>query len=181
MKHKTPNVVDVTDAPVNRRVILKSVVLSSAGLSVLPAVWTKPVVNSVLLPAHAQASAVIACPMLTTGAGSFSVGSASGTCGLSFELISGDASIPIDVISITNTTPVGTDAVTYSGGTSGSVTATSGLVVNWVGQAIGAPFACAAAAPVPVNEVTFTATYNCASDPAVQTMTFSLQTIAASL
>jgi len=175
MKYKTPNVIN---ASVDRRAVLKSVAFSGASLSILPSSWTKPVVNSVFLPAHAQASV---CPVLAIGNGTFSAGSAPGTCGLSFELLSGDAATPIDIIDITNSTPTGSDAVTYSGGTSGSVTATSGLPVNWVGQAVGAPFACATAAPVPINEITFTAEYNCAGDPTVQTMTFSLQAIAASL
>lgn len=183
MKQKTPN---VTKPSMERRSVLKSVALSGAGLSVLPSAWTKPVVNSVLLPAHAQTTAmpppVVECPMLITGNGTFSAGSAAGTCGLSFEFLSGDAANAIDVISITNTAPVGTDAVTYSGGTSGSVTATGGLSVNWVGQAVGAPFACGPGGSVdPINEITFTVTYNCASNPEIQTMTFSLQAIAASL
>ena len=180
MKNKTPNVVDVNSTPINRRIALKSFAFSGASLSLLPSSWTKPVVNSVLLPAHAQTS-VIECPVLSVGNGTFSAGSAPGTCGLSFEFVSGDATTPLNVISIANTTLVGTDQVTYSSGTSGSVTATSGLGVVWLGQAVGAPFACAADAPVPINDVTFTVTFNCADNPAVQTMTFSLLAVAANL
>lgn len=193
MKHKTPN---VTKPSIERRSVLKSVALSGAGLSVLPSAWTKPIINSVLLPVHAQTTTMptptppppppppppVECPMLTIGNGTFSAGSAAGTCGLSFELLSDDAATPVDIISIMNTAPVGTDAVTYSSGTSGSVTAASGLSVNWLGQAVGAPFACGPGGSVdPINEITFTVTYNCASNPDVQTMTFSLQAIAATL
>ena len=185
MKNKTPNVVDVNSTPINRRIALKSFAFSGASLSLLPSSWTKPMVNSVLLPAHAQTSVIevepeVECQVLSVGNGTFSAGSAPGTCGLSFEFVSGDATTPLNVISIANTTPVGTDQVTYSSGTSGSVTA-SGLGVVWLGQAVGAPFACAADAPVPINDVTFTVTFNCADNPAVQTMTFSLLAVAASL
>lgn len=158
--------------PSSRRAVLKSVALSGAALSVLPSTWTKPVVNSVLLPAHAQTSV---CASVIFGNATSSVGSGGAVCGLSFELLSGDAAASIDIISITNTAPVSPDAVTYPSGTSGSVTATSGLSVNWVGAAIGAPFTCS---PLDaINEITFTVTYNCASDPTVQTATFSLQAI----
>jgi len=182
MKKKQVNAVNT---PIHRRVLLKSAVFSGVSLSVLPRSWTKPVVNSVLLPAHAQTSDVpdpaLVCPVVTFGSGTFSAGSAPGTCGLSFQFLSGDAGVPVDIISITNSVLVGTDQVTYSNGTSGTATATSGLTANWVGQSIGAPFACAADAPVPINDVTFTVTYNCADNPTLLTMTFSLSAIAASL
>lgn len=173
MKQKQSQVVAV-----QRRYVLKSVALSGTVLAALPAKWQKPVVDSVLLPAHAQATV---CPLLVVGNGSFSPGSVPGTCGISFELLSGDSAININILSITNSALVGTDAVTYSGGTAGSVGSSSGLSVNWVGQAVGAPFACATSAPVAVNEVTFDVTYNCDAGPEVQMMTLSLQAIAASL
>ena len=162
-----------------KRRVLKSVALAGAAAAVLPSQWKKPVLNSIVLPAHAQSSPI--CPELSVLNGTFGPGSAPGTCGLNFQFVSADASQGLDIISVVNTTPVGTDTVTYAGGTAGSVTATAGLTVAWVGQAVGAPFACASDAPVPVNEITFTVTYNCSIDSTVQTMDFSLQTIAAGL
>lgn len=173
MKHKKT---DLVNKQVNRRTLLKSVALSGAALSVLPSSWTKPVVNSVLLPVHAATTA--ACPALVFGAATSTAGSGT-ICDVSFQFLSADPAVPLNVISISNTPPAGTDTVTYAGGTSGSVTATSGLAVNWVGQAAGAPIACDA--PVPLADITFTVTYNCESDATEQTVTFSLLEIAASI
>ncbi len=153
-------------------------VLAGTSTKIAPGKWTKPLLSSVILPAHAQTSV---CPALVVGNTSFGPGSAPGTCGLNFELLSGDAAQDLTIVSVTNSTPVGMDAVSYPGGTTGTASSTSGLAIAWVGQAVGAPFACATAAPVPINEISFTVTYNCAGDTVVQTLVLSLQAIAAAI
>lgn len=143
-------------------------------------VWTAPTIAVVSLPAHAQTSVVLPpCPSLVLDNLTFSAGSAPGTCGLSFSILSGDAAQSVDIIEVSNTTPTGTDMINYAPANSGQVTSTAGLTVIWLGQAVGAPFACANAAPVPINEITFTVTYRCSINPDVQTVTFTLSEAAA--
>lgn len=178
MKRNT-NTSKVVNTCSKRRVVLKSAVLSGSALSILPSAWTKPIVNSVIMPAHAQTS--LPCPEVIVGNSAFSVGSAAGTCGLSFEFLSADAAMPLNILSIQNSAPVGTDAVTYASGTTGVVTSVSGLSVNWVGQSVGAPFACNTDTPVPVNDITFIVSYNCDNNSEVQTMSFDLIAVAAGL
>ena len=48
----------------DRRSVLKFTSLSASGILLAPRDWTKPVLNSVILPAHAQTSAN--CSMFTT-------------------------------------------------------------------------------------------------------------------
>lgn len=156
----------------DRRSALKTVLTGATILTVLPKQWQKPIINSVVLPAHAQASV---CPMLVLGNGTFSPGSAAGTCGLSIELLSSDPVEDLEILSISNSTLAMGDAVTYPMGTAGTVSSLIGLEINWVGQAVGAPFACSTNPPVPVNDIVFTVEFNCATGPEVQTMTFSLQ------
>ncbi|MGH1542560.1 MAG: hypothetical protein ACRBHB_19205 [Arenicella sp.] len=172
----------VSDKVANKRRTLRTLLtvssVAGASAAALPGQWKKPFMNAIVLPAHAQTSV---CPALVVGNSAFGPGSAPGTCGLSFELLSGDAAQDLVILSVSNSTPVGTDVVSYPSGTSGTASSTAGLAISWVGQAVGAPFACATAAPVPIDEVTFTVTYNCAGDAAVQTLTLSLQAIAASL
>ena len=49
----------------NRRKVLLGLTGGIAGASQLPSKWTKPVIDSVILPAHAQTSATTAAPTTT--------------------------------------------------------------------------------------------------------------------
>lgn len=50
-----------SEQPPIRRRLLQKLVASGAVAAVLPSKWTKPIVESVVVPAHAQASPVAAC------------------------------------------------------------------------------------------------------------------------
>jgi len=107
-----------------------------------------------------------------------SVGSPAAFCGLSFEILSADNAVPVDIISVSNTTPVGSDVIGYPNGTTGTITSVIGIPISWGGASFGAPFVCLDTV-TPTNDMTFTVEYNCASDPQVQTVTFLLSEIAA--
>lgn len=53
-----------------RRVLLKSTALAGVATQVLPTAWVKPVIDTVLLPAHAQTSMAMVDPSSSTDASS---------------------------------------------------------------------------------------------------------------
>jgi len=138
--------------------------------------WTPPALTVLCVPAHAMTS-VVACPGLVVGNFVKSVGSPAAFCGLSFELLSADSAVPLNIISISNTSPIGGDVVGYPNGTTGTVTSVSGIPISWGGASFGAPFVCLDTVS-PTNDMTFTVEYDCASDSEVQTVTFLLSEIA---
>lgn len=145
------------------------------------AVWHKPMVNSVVTPAHAQTSPVEpppppppppnpedVCPMIVTGNVVFGPVSGSNTppvCSVTFDVLSGMAGTPLTITSITNTMAADT-TITYD--SFGDVTDTTGSRVVWRGPATDAPFCTNFTV---VNEVTFTVTATCAAAPDAGTFT----------
>lgn len=155
----------------------RHLILGSLGVSAaLPTQWTKPLVNSVLTPAHAQMSPpppppdpdpvdpADVCPMIVFG--NVTSGPVSGspmppTCTVTFDVLSGDASASIDITDITVTMAADT-TVEFDGDPSfnGPVTATdaNGARITWTGPATNAPFC----VPVePIDDITFTVTATC--------------------
>ena len=162
-----------------RRELLKGVMGAGALSIALPDSWAKPIVNAVLLPAHAQTSA---CPEMVIGNVTF--GPQSGTptpavCRATFDVLSGDPAIPLNIISITNG-PLGAD-VTIIYDSFGEATDTTGPRVVWAGPDADAPF-CRIDQSVPTDDVTFTVTADCDVAGSVQiTQDFTLSEILALL
>jgi len=151
----------------------RHLVLGSIGVSAaLPTQWTKPLVNSVLTPTHAQMSppppppppAADVCPTIVFG--NVTSGPVSGspmppTCTVTFDILSGDAGTPISITDVTATSAADT-SITFDGaGTfSGPIAATdaTGVRIVWTGPATNAPFC----VPVePIDDITFTVTATC--------------------
>jgi len=156
-------------------------------------VWHKPIINSVVLPAHAETSpapedpadptpppppppppAEDVCPMII--AGNVLFGPVSGTnvppvCSATFEILSSDAATSLTIISITNgALPADT---TVSIQDLGVATDGSGPRVVWQGPATDAPF-CTDLEPVDDIVFTVTATCDAAENMGQFTQTFSL-------
>ena len=135
----------------NRRKLLMGL-----GTTTAAAVWHKPVVKSIVLPAHAQASI---CPMIVVSNVVF--GPVSGTtmppvCSTTFDVLSGDSVIPLDITSITTSTLAADTTVDVQD--LGTATNVVGPRVTWQGPASDAPF-CSDA--MPIDDVTFTVTATC--------------------
>ena len=135
------------------------------GSGVVVAAWHKPVINSIVTPAHAQMSPPVVdpeqlCPMIVIG--NVVLGPVSGTfvppvCSVTFDVLSGTAGTPLTIVEITNTTAADTTIV-YDG--FGEVTDTTGSRVVWRGPAPDAPFCSDLTV---INDVTFTVTATCAA------------------
>lgn len=136
-----------------RRQLLKGVV--SAGAL---AAWHKPIINSVVTPAHAQTSF---CPVLVFSNVVF--GPVSGismppVCQVTFDILSPDAT-PVTIINITDTSASVNTMITYD--TFGTdVTNAVGSRVVWQGEASDAPFC---SDLMPTEDVEFTITLSCAA------------------
>ena len=127
------------------------------GSGVAVAAWHKPVINSIVTPAHAQMSV---CPTIAVGNVVF--GPVSGTftppvCSVTFDVLSGSADMPLTIIEITNTVADDTTVV-YDG--FGEVTDIIGSRVVWRGPATDAPFCSNFTV---INDLTFTVTASCAA------------------
>ena len=141
-----------------------------AGASAL-AVWHKPIVNSVILPAHAQASVVGVCPTVTVENVLF--GPLSGVtvppvCSVTFDVFSSDPTEDVTIMSIDTSTLAAN--VTVDVQALGTATSSSGPRVVWQGPASDAPFC---SDLMPTNDVTFTVTLTCSSVPPGTTFTQS--------
>jgi len=155
----------------NRRKVLLGLGASSA-----VAAWHKPVINRIVTPAHAQASV---CPMITVGNVVF--GPVSGTttppvCTATFDVLSADSVITLNITSIdAGTLPADTTVDVQNLGTAG---ATAGPRVVWQGPATDAPFC---SDLTPVDDITFTITATCdaVTDGGMFTQTFLLSEILA--
>ncbi len=151
-------------------------------------VWHKPLVKSVITPAHAQMSPPVdppvdppvppqdVCPMITFG--NLTSGPVSGTnvppvCNATFEILSADAATPITIISIENSAlPADT---TLDIQDLGAATDGSGPRVIWRGPATDAP---SCSDIVPTGDITFTVTATCeAANMGEYQQTFSLAAI----
>ncbi len=168
MSKKTTTITTTTSSTSHRRSLLKGVLGISAAAVVLPNRWTKPVVNAVLLPVHAQSSPVPECPAIVIGNVTF--GPQSGTpavpvCVVSFDVLSSDPAIPLTITAITNG-DLGDD-VTITYDSFGEATDTTGPRVIWAGPASDAPFC---SDNTPIDDVTFTVTATCAVTDSVEIM-----------
>jgi len=159
--------------------------LGGAGAIVLtlPSKWSEPIINSVMTPAHAAASA---CPMIVTQAlSSETLSGGSTDCLLNFDVLSSDATMPLSITNITTAPFAGDATVMFDGqpAFAGPVQATNltGPRVVWSGDAVGGAFECADL--VPVDDVVFTITATCDAasehDPQEFTLTISLTEIIA--
>lgn len=162
----------------NRRKILLGIGSGSA-----LAAWHKPIIGNIVTPAHAQTSPTPAdlCPMILIG--NILIGPVSGTsavpvCSLTFDVLSGDASAPLTITSITNSALADNNEVTYD--SFGEATDTTGPRVVWRGPASDAPFC---SDFTPIDDLTFTVTATCDAVPGMETFSqdFSLAEILASV
>ena len=138
----------------------RKVVLSTLGLSVLgvalPTQWSKPVINAVISPAHAQMSPT--CPDLVVGNAvitSAVSGQPVGSCSISFDILSSDPAVPLNVTSIANNAAAG--VIINVSAPTGMVTDSSGINITWIDVA---PVCTGTAAQI-INDVTFTITAEC--------------------
>lgn len=128
---------------------------------VLPSQWSKPIVNAIVLPAHAQTSeppVEPTCSRAATGNvvfGPISGGGAQPQCTVTFDVLSAD-STEIIITNIENSALLNGASVTYNG--FGTATQTTGPRVVWQGNAVEAPF-CSTVSPS--DPVSFTVTYTC--------------------
>ncbi len=122
------------------------------------AAWHKPVINSIITPAHAQMSV---CPMITIGnvvTGPVSGSNVPPVCSITFDVLSGTAGTPLTITAIdAGTLPADT---TFTVDSLGTATETVGPRIIWRGPATDAPFCTNIAL---INDVTFTVTATCAS------------------
>jgi len=156
----------------NRRKVLLGLGLGS-GL----AAWHKPMINSVVLPAHAQ---MTFCPEgLMTG--NASAGPISGTpangCTIEFEILSADPGAVVEVLSIDNTSTGDSDSVITVLG-DGLASGVTGPRITWIGVASDGPF-CSDVSPVtqPITDVTFTVTATCDDSATQFTQDFTLSSV----
>lgn len=120
--------------------------------------WRKPLMDAVVLPAHAQMSV---CAMITLGnvvTGPVSGSSTPPVCQATFDVLSATAGMTLDIISVTTSTLPAN--VTVSIDPPGPATDSTGPRIVWRGPSLEAPFCI----PVtPQDEVTFTVTATCAA------------------
>jgi hypothetical protein len=143
---------------------------SSAALSV----WQKPIINSIVMPAHAQTSPIPPmpadlCPMIVIGnivAGPVSGTTTPAVCSVTFDVLSGTPGTPLTITSITNSALEANNTVVYD--VFGEATDTTGPRVVWRGPASDAPFCTDL---MPIDPVTFTVTATCAAVPSMDTFT----------
>ena len=154
----------MTQSSMNKR---RKILLGIASGSAVAA-WHKPMINQVITPAHAQTSPVDPpplptpqelCPMITTGNVVFGPVSGNNTppvCTATFDVLSGDSAVPLDIISIeTGTLPADTTVDIQDLGTA---TDSMGPRVVWQGPATDAPFC---SDLMPIDDITFTITATC--------------------
>jgi len=134
--------------------------------AVLPAQWTKPLINSVLMPAHAQMSPdplpnpEDVCPMIVVGNVLFNPVSGTNTppvCVVTFDVFSSDATASLTITDISNNSTADTTVTVTD---LGVATDATGPRVVWQGPAVDAPF-CGTIEPI--EDVTFTVTATCAA------------------
>ncbi len=139
---------------VNRRRKL----LLGAGAAGVIATWQRPIVNAIIIPAHAQMSV---CPAITIGnvtGGPLSGATSATACSLTFDVLSGTPGTNLNITAITpETLPADT---TFSVDAVGTATNTVGPRIVWRGPAVGAPFACTGGFTV-VSDLSFTVTATC--------------------
>ncbi len=154
--------------------------LLGIGATSAMAAWHKPLINAVVVPAHAETSPPeetppppapptppTECPTIvlddvTSQALSGAAGNTS--CGVTFGIFSSDPNVPLEITGI-ETSALGTDVEVTNDGL-GEATMTNGPRVTWIGPIVGsAPGDCTDLANiVPVDDITFTISATCAID-----------------
>ena len=173
----------------------RKILLGLATGGVLSA-WHKPIVNAVLVPAHAQTSPEpepepdpdpdppVVCPEIIAGNVQSSAlsGTASFTsCSLTFDIFSSDPATPLEITAIDNS-PLGADVSVTNDGL-GTATDTTGPRVTWIGPIAGsAPSDCQSPSMVvPVDDITFTITATCEGGAEPVELVITLTEILASI
>lgn len=161
MKKNKHDKVQLLEKKMNQRRKL----LLGVGATGAMAAWHKPIVNSIVLPAHAQTSVATPptpaelCPMIAVGnvvTGPVSGSSVPAVCSVTFDVLSGTAGTELDITAlVTSTLPADTTVTIDS---LGMASDSSGPRVVWRGPATDAPF-CTAVQPI--DDVTFTITATC--------------------
>jgi len=155
----------------------RKIILGLGTGSVL-SVWHKPIVNAIVLPAHAQTSPTpapapepapappppVICPDIIVGNAQSSALSGADTftsCGVTFDIFSSDPATPLEITGIANSALA--TGVTVSNDGLGPATDSSGPRVTWLGPISGsAPDDCSTPSTVvPADDVTFTITATC--------------------
>ena len=162
-------------------------ILLGLGTGSVLSAWHKPIVNAVLVPAHAQISPeppVVLCPAIIVGNVQSSAlsGTASFTsCGLTFDIFSSDPATPLEITSIENS-PLGADVSVTNDGL-GTATDTTGPRVTWIGIIAGsAPSDCQSPSTVvPADDITFTITATCEGGTEPVELVITLTEILASI
>jgi hypothetical protein len=158
-KNNQISILEIEDKAMNQR---RKLLLGIGATSSL-AVWHKPVVNSIMLPAHAQTSMpptpMELCSMIVVG--NTVTGPLSGTnvppvCSVTFDVLSGTAGMPLTITAITTSALPADTTVTFDA--LGEATDLTGPRVVWRGPAAGAPFCLPF---TPVDNVVFTVTATC--------------------
>lgn len=140
----------------NRRKILLGLGATSA-----MAAWHKPIVNAVLVPAHAQTSL---CPDIVVGnaqSSGLSGAESFTSCGVTFDIFSSDPATPLMITAINNSA-LGTDVTVTNDGL-GAATDLIGPRVTWIGPVLGSPPSdCVTTSAIsPIDDVTFTIEASC--------------------
>ncbi len=159
-----------------RRGLLKKAIASTATIGVasaMPSKWVKPVVDTIVVPAHAMCTPPIAptdCDCIPRVCGTIDIahvsgpdplpGSSNGDGAIMFQITS--SATPCDTINITS---MMVDNGTLSGATSGMVDMTMPFPVGWIGEVSNAFGIPTAVVTLTVNwvcstEETFTSTYD---------------------
>ena len=132
--------------------------LLGLGASSAIAAWHKPVINSIITPAHAQMSV---CPMITIG--NVVTGPVSGTnvpplCSVTFDVLSGTPGVPLTITAIDpGTLPADT---MFNIDSLGTATDVVGPRIVWRGPAAGAPFCLPFTV---IDDITFSVTATCSA------------------
>lgn len=158
----------------------RKTLVALTGISAMAA-WHKPVINSIVTPAHAQMSPVEppepdplpseVCPMIITGnlvSSSLSGANSAIACGATFEFLSSDAAASLTIISIDNSALA--TGTTIDVQDLGVATDSSGPRVAWTGPSTDAP---TCSNPQPTDDITFTVTATCAAASALSPTTFT--------
>lgn len=151
-------ILEIKDTQMNQR---RKLLLGLGATSAI-AVWHKPIVNAIVLPAHAQTSNPAAvCPMIVLGntvTGPVSGSNTPPVCSVTFDVLSADAATSLTITDITTSTLPADTTVTFD--SLGTATDLAGPRITWRGPAAGAPFCLPF---TPVDSVTFTITATCAA------------------
>lgn len=128
------------------------------GMGGVVAVWHKPLVSAIVLPAHAQMS-VATCPMIAIA--NVVTGPESSLnpplCNVVFDILSGDSAVTLTILSVTTTTLDDADS-SVDVALLGEATSITGPRVTWRGPATTAP-SCDAFDPI--TDVTFIIEASC--------------------